>query len=485
MSSAGEVTDIRKAVTPVIQDVEGSSLLYIDFSKSPHYLGGSSFAQVINLLGNNVPTVSDPEYFITAFNALQYLIEGEKILAGHDISAGGLITTLLEMTFASNSLGMNVDLSDIGESDIIKLLFSENPGVIIQVKDMVAVQTYFDVNKISSIWLGEVTSDRYLHIKKGSENLKFDINSLRDTWYKTSYLLDRKQCGEQLALERFNNYKTQPLRYSFKPGFKGTFESFGIDPKRRLKTGIKTAIIREKGINGDREMAYAMYLAGLDVKDVHMTDLISGRETLEDIQMIVFVGGFSNSDVLGSAKGWAGAFLYNPKAKASLDNFYKRENTLSLGVCNGCQLMIELGLVTPQHKLKPKMHHNDSHKFESIFLNVNIPKNQSVMLKSLAGSRLGIWVAHGEGKFDLPYNEKNYNVVMKFSYDVYPGNPNGSAYSVAGICSDDGRHLVMMPHIERAIFPWNWAYYPNNHNDQVAPWIEAFVNAREWMKKHS
>jgi phosphoribosylformylglycinamidine synthase len=216
-----------------------------------------------------------------------------------------------------------------------------------------------------------------------------------------------------------------------------------------------------------------------------MTDLIAGRETLEDVQMIVFVGGFSNSDVLGSAKGWAGAFLYNPKAKAALDNFYKRKDTLSLGVCNGCQLMIELGLVTPDHDQKPKMHHNSSHKFESIFLNVTVPENQSVMLKSLSGSRLGIWVAHGEGKFDFPYEEDKYNVAMKYTYDGYPGNPNGSAYNVAGICSNDGRHLVMMPHLERAIFPWNWAYYPlERKQDKVTPWIEAFVNAREWLKKH-
>ncbi len=485
ISSACEVTDIKNTVTPVLQDVANSSLIYIDFSKSPYYLGGSSFAQTINLLGNNTPTVTDPDYFVTAFNAIQQLIEGGKILAGHDISAGGMITTLLEMTFANNHLGLNIDLTDIDESDIIKLLFSENPGIVIQVQDTIGVQAFLDQCKIQAFWIGDIIRERKLNLKKKTEQWEFDINKLRDTWFKTSYLLDRKQCGEKMALERFTNYKNQPLQYSFKPGFKGTFESFGIDPKRKNKSGISTAIIREKGVNGDREMAYSMYLAGLDVKDVHMTDLISGRETLEDIQMIVFVGGFSNSDVLGSAKGWAGAFLYNPKAKASLDNFFKRKDTLSLGVCNGCQVMIELGLVTPQHEKKPKMQINDSHKFESGFLNVNIPDNNSVMLGSLAGTRLGIWVAHGEGKFDFPYDEKQYHVAMKFSYDSYPANPNSSPYAVAGICSEDGRHLVVMPHIERAIFPWNWAYYPaNRKTDQITPWIEAFVNAREWMKKN-
>jgi phosphoribosylformylglycinamidine synthase len=247
-------------------------------------------------------------------------------------------------------------------------------------------------------------------------------------------------------------------------------------------SGIKAAIIREKGVNGDREMAYMMYLAGFDVKDVHMTDLISGREKLDDINLIVFVGGFSNSDVLGSAKGWAGAFLYNDEARKTLNRFYARKDTLSLGVCNGCQLMAELDLITPEHDEKPKLLHNASNKFESAFLGVEIPENHSVMLKTLAGTKLGIWVAHGEGRFKLPKQEKEYHIAMKYAYSEYPGNPNGCDYGVAGICSQDGRHLAIMPHLERSIFPWNWAYYPENRkDDEITPWIEAFVNARTWI----
>ncbi len=202
--------------------------------------------------------------------------------------------------------------------------------------------------------------------------------------------------------------------------------------------------------------------------------------------MIVFCGGFSNSDVLGSAKGWAGGFLYNEKAKKALDNFYKRTDTLSLGICNGCQLMIELNLINPEHDQRAKMLHNNSHKFESNFVGVTIPENESVLFKSLSGSKLGIWVAHGEGKFQLPKGEKNYNIVAKYTYADYPANPNGSDFSVAGICSADGRHLAMMPHLERAIFPWQWAYYPVNRKeqDQVTPWIEAFVNAKKWILSH-
>ena len=258
----------------------------------------------------------------------------------------------------------------------------------------------------------------------------------------------------------------------------------GLNPDRKEKNGITAAIIREKGTNGEREMAYSLYLAGFDVKDVHMTDLTSGRETLEDVQFAVFCGGFSNSDVLGSAKGWAGGFKYNEKAKSSLRNFFSREDTLSLGVCNGCQLLMELGLIFPELGEKhPRMQHNSSKKFESTFVSLEIPENNSVMFKSLEGSKLGIWVAHGEGRFDLPEEESNYNITAKYLYDEYPGNPNGSDYSAAAVCSKDGRHIAMMPHLERTIFPWQNAFYPFTYRKhEVTPWMEAFVNAREWLK---
>ena len=197
--------------------------------------------------------------------------------------------------------------------------------------------------------------------------------------------------------------------------------------------------------------------------------------------MIVFCGGFSNSDVLGSAKGWAGAFLFNPKAKQALDNFYARKDTLSLGICNGCQLMMELGLLG----VKGSMQHNISHKFESGFLTLSIPQNESVLFGSLSGNKLGLWVAHGEGRFVLPDPESAYNVVAKYNYHGYPANPNGSDYDIAGICTADGRHLAMMPHLERAIFPWQMADYPvERKHDDVTPWIEAFVNARRWCEKN-
>ena len=483
ITAGAAVSDVKKIVSPNLKDVE-SSIIYIDFSKDRLELGGSSFAQILNTLGNIVPTVKDASYFAAAFEAVQQLVNEGKILAGHDISAGGLITALLETTFADNHSGLDIHLDDFEDEDTIKLLFNENPGVIIQVSDVDAVSSFLDEKGITNLIIASFNHDRRFSITNGEEETHLNINKLRDLWFSTSYQLDRIQSGEAKAKERFENYKNHELKYAFPSRFNGTLNQYSITDSRREKTGIRAAIIREKGVNGDREMAYAMYLAGFDVKDVHMTDLIAGRETLEDINFIVFVGGFSNSDVLGSAKGWAGAFLFNPKAKEALDKFYSRPDTMSLGVCNGCQAMQELGLVYPEHEDKPKMLHNESHKFESIFLNVDIPQNDSIMLSTLSGTRLGIWVAHGEGKFSLPYEESRYHVAMKYSYSTYPANPNGSNYDVAGIASADGRHLAMMPHLERAIFPWQWAYYPEGrHTDEVSPWIEAFVNARKWIEK--
>lgn len=487
VSAGGEVDDIRKVVSPVLVNDKNSSLYHIDFSFDEQHLGGSAFAQSLGKVGSDVPTVKDADYFADCFNAVQEMIKKGWIMAGHDISAGGLITTLLEMCFANTEGGMRINLHDIQGDDMVKALMAENPGVVVQISDKHKdeFKKLMEEAGVSYAKIGyPVPGERTIVVKKGDYEHIFDIDALRDEWYKTSWLLDKKQSMNGCADERFHNYKNQPVEMHFNDHFAGTLQSYGISADRRTPSGVKAAIIREKGTNGEREMAYSLYLAGFDVKDVMMTDLITGRETLEDVNMIVFCGGFSNSDVLGSAKGWAGAFLFNPKAKEALDKFYAREDTLSLGICNGCQLMVELGLINPEHTNRAKMLHNTSHKFESTFLSLQIPENNSVMLSSLSGNKLGIWVAHGEGKFSLPEEESKYNVVAKYNYAAYPGNPNGSDYNVAGICSKDGRHLAMMPHLERAIFPWQNAWYPlDRRADEVTPWIEAFVNARKWVEE--
>jgi phosphoribosylformylglycinamidine synthase len=471
ISAGGNCIDIQKVVEPVLQR-NGGSIYYINLSQDEFKLGGSSFAQILNTVGKDAPTIKDAAFFKRAFNTIQELILEGNILAGHDVGSGGLITSLLEMCFADTNLGAKIDFSVMNEKDMIKVLFAENIGIVIQAKEDSVLESKLKSNNIEYFKIGSATSNSTLNIG----DLTLDIPELRDTWFKTSFLLDQKQSKNGNAQARFDNYKNQALTYTFPAHFTGKKPVISTEVPRP-----KAAIIREKGSNSEREMANAMYLAGFDVKDVHMTDLISGRETLEDIQFIGAVGGFSNSDVLGSAKGWAGAFKYNEKANTALKNFFTREDTLSVGICNGCQLFMELEVINPEHEVHGKMLHNDSTKHESIFTSVTVQENKSVMLSSLAGSTLGVWVSHGEGKFNLPMGEENYNIVAKYGYDNYPANPNGSDFNTAMLCDTTGRHLVMMPHIERSTFQWNWANYPKDRNDEVSPWHEAFVNARKWI----
>ena len=500
VSAGGEVSDINKVVSPVIKDVKASRLYHIDFSFDQLQLGGSAFAQSQGKVGSDVPTVKNAEYFRDAFIAVQQLVKEGLILAGHDISAGGLITALLEMCFANTKGGLTLNLDKINGDDIVKVLFAENPGIIIQVADSDAprAKKILEDAGVGYAKIGVPQCERKITIKRHQSNaqvpnselanreltLEFDIDDLRDTWYKTSYLLDRRQSFNGKAAERFANYKNIPVEWTFKA------DKLMRTPRPEDNRPV-AAVIREKGTNSEREMAWSFYMAGFDVKDVTMTDLITGRETLEEVNLVAFCGGFSNSDVLGSAKGWAGAFLFNPKAKEALDKFYARKDTLSLGVCNGCQLMIELGLINNDHAVNDsrsyaEMLHNDSHKFESAFVTLSIPQNDSVMFGSLSGQKIGCWVAHGEGKFHLPLEESAYNVAAKFNHSEYPANPNGSSYDVAALASKDGRHLAIMPHPERTQFPWQCGYYPEERRqtDEVTPWHEAFVNARLWIEKN-
>ena len=476
ISAAGNCNEITKVVEPLLQ-IDGGNIYYINISQDDFKLGGSSFNQTLNTIGNEAPDVKNTAFVKETFNTIQNLIQKDAITAGHDIASGGLITTLLEMCFADVNLGANFDISSLNEEDTIKVLFAENSGIVFQAD--ASVEAALSAQNIEFFTIGTANNSGIVSIKNKEDFISLEVSEMRDVWYRTSFLLDQKQTANNLAQERFDNYKKQPLTYQFPTNFSGKLPK---NTNTSKTSRPKAAIIREKGSNSEREMANAMYLAGFDVKDVHMTDLISGRETLEDIQFIGAVGGFSNSDVLGSAKGWAGAFLYNAKAKKALKNFFKREDTLSVGICNGAQLWMELDLINPEHKVHGKLIHNDSQKHESSFTSVKIQENNSIMLSSLAGTELGVWISHGEGKFNLPEEEKNYNVVAKYGYEGYPNNPNGSDYNTAMLCDPSGRHLVTMPHIERSIFQWNWANYPAGRKDEVSPWINAFINAKKWIE---
>lgn len=454
--------NVRQVVTPNMQPLEGSLLVYVNLSgleTSP--LGGSSYAQTRNVLGSSVPDLVDLDAFKESFSVIQRLVREEKILAGHDISSGGFVGALAEMCFAGD-IGANVSV----ESQ--DFLFCEKPGVIVQIEE----KDFPMLEGLDAKLLGQVGGqDLALRIK--SESFSVPVSELRDVWFKPSFLLDSLQTPQ--AEQRFKNYASTRLDYAFPEGFVGAeLESTHL-PRPQA------AILRDKGTNGDRELAYCLHYAGFDVRDITMVDITEGREDLSDISFLAFPGGFSHSDVLGAARGWAGSILYNPIVKAALDNFFARTDTLSLGVCNGCQLMSYLDAIKAPFQLVE----NRSQKFESNFSLVEIGTTNSIMLRSLAGSRLGVWVAHGEGCF--VFEDGEYDLPMKYVSEKYPANPNGSEKNAAAICSADGRHLAMMPHLERSAFSWQWPYLPKSGSQanackwEVSPWMHAFFAARNWL----
>ena len=483
ISAAAEVSDIHRIISPVLSNDPETAVYYVDFSGCELRLGGSAFAQSLGSVGSEVPDVLDTDYFRRAFEAVQSAVGSGLVQAGHDVSAGGMLVALLEMCFANVDGGLEVDLDAIPDPDLVKILFSENPAVLLQAPADDRLEAILREADVRFYRVARPTDERHLLITKDGADYHFGIDYMRDVWYRSSYLLDRLQSGEECAATRYEQYKMQPLRFRIPDTFVGSTASLGLSATRTERSGVRAAILRDKGTNGEREMAYALYLAGFDVKDVHLTDLATGRETLDDIDFAVFCGGFSNSDVLGSAKGWAAGILHNDRARSAINRFYDRPDTLSLGVCNGCQLMAHLGLLYPDHTERHALLHNRSHKFESSFVTLDIPQNDSVMLGSLSGARIGVWVAHGEGRFDFPYEEARYRIAARYSYDSYPSNPNGSQWGVAALTSADGRHLAMMPHPERSIFPWQCAHYPaDRRQDEVTPWMQAFVNARRWVE---
>ena len=469
ISAVGHTEDIDKIIQPFIYNDSGY-IYKIDFSSDSLKLGGSALYQSQNKIGATAPDIKDSEYFKKAFNTIQKCIKSNIIFSGHDISSGGLIVTLIEMCLASDNYGLEINLIN---QDILKNLFSENHGIIIHANE--EIEQILSSKGINFEKLGKVKRSNTIEINFGNKKYDFKIDYYRKKWFEKSYMLDSIQSSEIKALERFNSLTKNKLEFNFPKWFDGNFSP-------NIKNRIKAGVIREKGSNSEREMAYIMDKAGFDVVDIHMTDLMSGKENLDDIKFLVAVGGFSNSDVLGSAKGWAGSFIYNENARNSLKKFFSRTDTLSLGVCNGCQLFMELGLIYPELKTHPKMHHNDSKKFECQFTAVTIQKNNSIMFDNFENTTLGIWAAHGEGKFVFDKKENDYNIVGKYHKSSYPANPNGSSFDAAIVSSKDGRHVAMMPHLERSTYPFNWGYYPEDQrSNQISPWVYAFYNAYNWL----
>ncbi len=488
VTASAEVEDITKCVTPDLKPLVDSALVYINLSGlDENPLGGSALAQPIDGVGDVPPTVKNIEKFKAGLLALQDLIRREMILAGHDVSSGGVLTALCEMAFAGDC-GVQIEPDEITK-DAAAFLFTEKPAVVVQVakNDVETVCQAFAEVGLNAQEIGTVLPNGVIRIVSGKFSFEEPTLKLRSIWYKPSYKFNKLQTKHNKAEERSCLYEKHPLSYRLPQGFSGVAKNYGVDFLRKKSSGIRAAIIREKGTNGDREMAFSMFAAGFDVKDVTMSDLMAGRETLEDVNFVVFPGGFSNSDVLGAGRGWAAAFQYNENALLAIKSFMARKNTLSLGVCNGCQLVVAMNLLYPEHKTKMEMQHNDSGKFESIFLNVEIAKTNSVLLRGLEGTRLGVWVAHGEGKFYLPEGEAAYQIPVKYVTSDYPACPNGSDYRAAAVCSADGRHLAIMPHPERAVLSWQWPYRTEEMKKQmpeITPWMLAFLNARKWVEEY-
>jgi phosphoribosylformylglycinamidine synthase len=486
--------DVNKTVTPDLKLPGAGRLLYIDLGGGKHRLGGSALAQVFEQLGDGPPDVDDVSLLGRAFNATQELIEAGVVRAGHDRSDGGLVTTLLEMAFAGNC-GLEVDLDTAG-MDSLQFLFSEELGLVLEVspEDETGVLDAFAKANVPYVLIGSVTAEPTVSIRcSGTEVLSADMRDLRDIWEETSFEIDRLQANPDLVKQ-----EREGLRERTGPKYVVPYTP-QLTPVAILESDSKhkVAIVREEGSNGDREMTSAFFAAGFEPWDVAMTDLLTGRVTLDAFRGVVFVGGFSYADVLDSAKGWAGVIRFNEGLKTQFQEFYDRTNTFSLGVCNGCQLHALLGWVPWQgiaDALQPRFIRNASGRFESRFATVRIQESPAVMLRGMAGSTLGVWVAHGEGQSFFPDRsvldriEQEALAPIRFVDDdsqiteAYPFNPNGSPRGITSLCSPDGRHLAIMPHPERTALKWNWGWMPEDWKRDLAasPWLQMFQNAREW-----
>ncbi|MFH1292024.1 MAG: phosphoribosylformylglycinamidine synthase [bacterium] len=498
VSAYAPVPDINKIITPDIKQPGKSKLMLIDLGGGKNRLGGSALAQVHGQLGDISPDVDDPDLLNNAFEAVQNMIKQDLILAGHDRSDGGLITTLSEMAMSGNC-GLNIKI--FRYKDSFAQLFSEELGLVIEYLDNLKIESrirkILKNHQVPAMVLGTTQEQKQVVISKGDNIVcTLETEQLLEWWQTTSDRLEREQTSQKSVEEQIKAYKKLQ-----KPGYELSF----IPQKtcqEILQATIKpkVAIIREEGSNGDREMASAFYLAGFEPWDVCMHDLLNDKINLEQFNGMAFVGGFSYADVLDSAKGWAGIIKFNPDLRSKFNEFYNRPDTFSLGICNGCQLMALLGWV-PWNGLdearQPRFIDNLSARFESRWVNVKIMESPAIMFKDMVGSKLGVWVAHGQGRLYFPdkhlmadlHHQKLFPLAFVdgdgLSTDHYPFNPNGSPLGLTSLCSADGRHLAMMPHPERCFLKWQWPYMPEDwkENLQASPWLKMFQNAFEWVIK--
>jgi len=499
--------DVTKTVTPDLKCPKKygakTNLLFVDLGGGKARMGGSSLAQVYGQIGDESPDVEDFAILKKTFLVVQELIDNRMILSGHDRSDGGLAVVLMEMAFAGNcSVSAVVPETNPGAGEI-GTLFNEEAGIVLEVSDeaLKPVMAAFAEQGVSCIEIGTASA--------GGDSIKISVGSsppcidekmtvLRDIWEETSFRLEHRQRNPECVAQ-----EEAGLKHRKAPEWKLTYTPEPTDAAvMSSSTKHKVAVIRQEGSNGDREMLSAFLSAGFEPWDVTVSDLVNGRVTLDDFRGIVFVGGFSYADVLDSGKGWAGVIKFNDNVFQQFEAFRMRKGTFSLGICNGCQLMALLGWIPKTEglpeEIQPRLLENASGKFESRFSSVKIVESPAIMFKGMEGSSLGVWVAHGEGRFHFPDEKVHEHAISSNLAPVryvddsnnitqeYPFNPNGSPDGMAALCSEDGRHLAMMPHPERVFTTWQWPWMPEEWSDyQVGPWLKMFQNAREYCDNHS
>jgi phosphoribosylformylglycinamidine synthase len=497
------VPDIAKVVTPDIKQPGESYLVLIDLGMGKNRLGGSSFAQALNQLGDESPDV-DPQLLKNAFLAVQKMVDEGIVLSVHDRSGGGLITTVAEMCMAS---GCGFELNVKNERTWHSELFTEELGFVLEV-DKTTTYAPVRINEICQEFgvpvavVGQTSKDGVCKVVGRDYLWRTTTPGIRILWEVTSDQLQKLQKNPECATEESRGHGVQLPDIKIHPAYKLTFEP-RVTTSKILKVSNKprVAILREEGTNGDREMAAAFYMAGFDPVDVAMNDLLNGVwSDLNCFRGVVFPGGFSFMDVFDSAKGWAATILFNERLSQMFNDFYVREDTFSFGVCNGCQLMALLGWIPWKgiaSSMQPRFVHNVSGRFESRWAQVEILPSPSIMLAGMEGSRIGVWVAHGEGQLVYPDSAIQKKVkeqkLAPLAYInplgnqtiEYPYNPNGSPEGITALCTPDGRHLAMMPHPERCFLPWQQPWMPSDwKNLKASPWLRMFQNARTWCDGH-
>jgi phosphoribosylformylglycinamidine synthase len=490
VSAFAPVVDAAKTATPALRkDLGDTDLIYIDLGKGQNRLAASALAQVYNQVGHHGPDLDDPVTLKNFFAAVQQMNQDDVLLAYHDRSDGGLVATLCEMAFAGHC-GLDINLNGLG--DILPVLFNEELGAVVQVRhadveDALSILREFELSHISHV-IGSLRDDQQIVINvDGAEVINESRVTLQRFWAETSYrmqaLRDNPDCAKQefdALLDENDPGMFAKLTYDQSEHVAAPYILSGTRPK--------IAILREQGVNGQIEMAASFDHAGFTAIDVHMSDILEGRISLSDFKGLVACGGFSYGDVLGAGRGWASTILHNTKARAEFSDFFNREDTFALGVCNGCQMLSQLKELIPGSEHWPRFERNISEQFEARFSMVEIVDSPSILLDGMAGSMMPIAVAHGEGRADFTETGNQADALIAMRYvdnygrvtEHYPQNPNGSPDGITALTTTDGRVTIMMPHPERVIRTVQHSWHPDDWGKD-GPWLRLFHNARKWV----